>query len=238
MNGSWTVRISIADACTLARLRGKHGLEICFREDTIWLRGTEMHEDLDRRLRALPGDRYEVLPDRQLVRGGCRVPKGYLPEGSWIALSDAVCVELDPPALGAEYDSKVHLRLVRGGPTRSANLLLTAAETWTAYAERASEARLQQLAFAASETGTVLIRGVPLPPLSGARLVEDRGIAVPCGWTWTPRVDADVLRELFQLESGDLALLREDGAWEHLRADDFVRATRSAARSTLEGVGS
>ena len=235
MSRSWAIRLSRTDAATLARLKGRHGLEVCLLEDTVWLRGTEIDDDLEKRLRALPADRFEVLPDRQLVRSGCRVPKGYLPDGTWLALSDTVRVELGVPALAAECNDRVRLQLVRGGPARDANLLLTTIEAWTAYGERAPHVRLQQLAFAASDTGTVLVRGAPLPPLPGLRFVEDQGIAVPCGWTWSPAVDAEVVRGLLQLQTGDLALLHADGTWDRLRADDFVRATRSAVRATFEG---
>lgn len=235
MNRSWAARLSTTDAGALARLRGRHGIEVCLLEDAVWLRGAETDEDLEKRLRSLPADRFEVLPGRQLVRSGCRVPKGYLPDGTWHALSDTVRVELGVPAIAAECTNRVRLQLVRGGPVRDANLLLTAIEAWFAFAERAAQIRLQQLAFAASDTGTVLVRGVPLPPLPGVRFVEDQGIAVPCGWTWSPAVDADVVRGLLQLQTGDLALLHADGTWDHLRADDFVRATRSAVRATFEG---
>lgn len=237
MNEVWAVCLSRVDADTLARLRSRHGLEVCEQQDLVWLRGRGMDEDLDKRLRSLPGVRFEVLSDRQLVPNGCRVPRGYLPDGSWIALSEAVCIEIESPALGAENKGKVDVGLVRGGTSREANLLLTTVDAWSAYADTAPQVRLQHLAFAMNEARDILIRGRPLPPLPGTRLVEQNGVAVPCGWTWAPAVDAAVLRDLLRLEPDDLALLHADGTWDHLRADDFVLASRSAARLTLEGAG-
>ena len=197
MNATWAVRMAIADARTLARLRSRHGLEVCLQEDTIWLRGRDSDEELAKKLRSLPGERFAVLPDGQLVPDGCRVPKGHLPESPWASLSQTVSVEIETPALGAESRDRVAVRLVRGGETREANLLLTTLDTWTTYAETAPLVRLEPLAFAVNGVGDVLVRGVPLPPLPGVRLVEEKGIAVPCGWTWEPAVDADVLRNLF-----------------------------------------
>ncbi len=237
MSRSCAAHLPIADAATLARLRGHRGLDVCFQDDSIWLRGEESDEKLDKKLRSLPGARFDVMQDGQLIPTGCRVPKGHLPDGSWIALSDALSVEIEPPAFGAQSPGKVELRLVRGGPVGEANLLLTTLKAWAAYADRAAQIRLERLAFAVNEGGDVLVRGTPSPPLPGVRFVEDRGIAAAAGWTWRPSVDADVLRDLFQLDAHDLALLHEDGTWDLVRADDFVRATRSAARLSLEGAG-
>jgi hypothetical protein len=67
--------------------------------------------------------------------------------------------------------------------------------------------------------------------------VEDNGIAAAAGWIWSPPVDSEVLRDSLRLEPHDLALLHEDGTWDHVRGADFVRATRSAARLSQEGAG-
>ena len=230
MREGWVVQLSMADRDVLARVRDRPGLEVCRQEDVIWLRGTTTDESLDKLLRTLPGERFEVRSDRQLVPFGCRVPKGYLPEGPWEALSRVISVELEPPAFGALACGKVSLRLVRGGPVREANLLVTPLESWASYAGTAPQVRLDQLTFAASATQDALIRGTPLPPLEGERFVEEKGIATPAGWAWRPSIDPEVLREVFRLEAGDVALFHVDGAWDHVRADDFVRATRSAIR--------
>ena len=67
-----------------------------------------------------------------------------------------------------------------------------------------------------------------LPPLPGQRWVEQEGIAVPAGWTWTPAVEAALVRQVFGLAAGDVALWHADGAWERIAGDEFVRATRAA----------
>jgi hypothetical protein len=79
----------------------------------------------------------------------------------------------------------------------------------------------------------VLIRGTPLPPLPGERWVERNGIATPAGWCWDPPVDASVLCSSLEIERGDVVLL-ESSQWQIVAAADWVRATRSAVRATVE----
>ena len=72
--------------------------------------------------------------------------------------------------------------------------------------------------------------------MPGQRWVEHEGIAVPAGWTWTPAVEAGLLRQAFELAEGDVALWHEDGAWERIAADELVRATRAAVRATMKNL--
>ena len=88
---------------------------------------------------------------------------------------------------------------------------------------------------AGGEGSRVAIHGTPLPPLPGRMFCETDGVAAQAGWTWTPAVEARIVRQVLGLAKGDLALLHADGSWEHLRAGGFVAATRSAVRLTLGG---
>jgi hypothetical protein len=67
------------------------------------------------------------------------------------------------------------------------------------------------------------------------RMINHAGILTPCGFAWTPRVAPAVLRELFALGENDVAVLAEDGTHQVIRSEQFVRASRSAARATREG---
>ena len=98
----------------------------------------------------------------------------------------------------------------------------------------APQVRLDRWRFAVAADGRVAVHGQPLPPLPGRRWVEQEGIAVPAGWTWTPAVEAALLRQVFGLAEGDVALWDVDGAWERIAADEFVRATRAAVRATVK----
>ena len=90
--------------------------------------------------------------------------------------------------------------------------------------------RLAPCTFALSESGTVVVRGRPLPSIAGKRLVEQKGVAVLAGWCWEPAVDVAVVRRLLDLSQGDLALLHDDGSFDVVPASAFVRASRSAVR--------
>jgi hypothetical protein len=98
----------------------------------------------------------------------------------------------------------------------------------------APQARLAHWSFAADSTGRVVVRGAPLPPLRGTQYVEECGIAAPAGWHWAPPVEAAVARAALGLEQGDSALWFADGSWHKIAAGDWVRATRSAARFSVQ----
>jgi hypothetical protein len=88
------------------------------------------------------------------------------------------------------------------------------------------------LRFAAAEHREVLVLGNPLPALPGRHYAGKDGILVPCGFSWTPRVEAGVLRQLFDLKAGDFVVLGEDNTHQVMHSEQFVPASRSAARVT------
>jgi len=60
------------------------------------------------------------------------------------------------------------------------------------------------------------------------------GIVVAGGLEWSPDIDADVLAPLFDLSRNDMLLWIDAHRIEHIRAGQFVRATRSAIRNSAE----
>ena len=233
MSETWALRIRAADAATCARVRCTPGIEVCRQQDNVWLRGAAAGEEsgeLEQVLRTLPAARYRVAADGQLTLAGRRTPLGYLPEGPWQPLQRWLQVGIDPAAMAAEVDHKVAIQLVRCAEPRETNVALTTRTAWTRYAIAAPQVRLDRWAFAVSDNRSVVVWGAPPPPIPSTAFCETEGVAVQAGWHWSPLVDAAVLRELLQLESGDLALLCADGSRHHIRNDQFVRATRSAVR--------
>lgn len=241
----WVVVIAATDVDLAARLRPMRGVQVLATDDRVWLRaalptsnagGHFAGDDLEQRLlRLLPGFRpFLLAADGQLTRVGERVPSAQMPAGKWQPLSTWLQIEL--PRATANFPgslSQVALSLVRTTEERESTLLLTSLSAWSDYAETAPQWRLERLVFTVDSSGRVLIRGTPLPPLPGERWVDRNGISTQAGWHWKPPVDVAVLHQIFATQPGDLVLL-ETSQWQVVHAADWVRATRSAVRSTAE----
>lgn len=234
MSESRAVRMQLSEAASLGRLRLRSGIEVCVHENVIWLRVKVITDALDAAIRALPGTRFTVLPDGQLVEFGNRAPSGYLPNDPWIDLDQWMRIRAEPASLAGTVHNRITLRFVRGGLPDATNVIVTSVDIWQAYATKAPQIRLDRWAFAINGDGQAVVWGVPSPPITGRRFVERLGVAASAGWAWRPPVDHAVLSELLSLATGDLALLNVDGTWEHIRSEDFVRATRSAVRLSME----
>ncbi|MBI4615947.1 MAG: hypothetical protein HY720_20185 [Planctomycetes bacterium] len=195
-------------------------------------------------MKVLPGvRRHDALPGGRILPAGGRVPIGRLPAGGWVPLGSWLHLEAQTPALPGEPRGKIRLAIVRAGaPTRDPGhgaerdpgLVVTPFARFAGWAERASAARLRPLVFAASCDGRALVRGHPLPPIPGERCCEEDGIAVPCGFAWSPRVGAGTVRAVLGLAPRELALFAGDGSWERVPGESFARAARSAVRATGE----
>lgn len=230
MSQTWAIQLAAHDAACLGPLRQWPGVELCEQPDALWVFVPNVEEPSEEILKRLPGRRYLVLADYQLVPADALVPKGYLPTDDWVALSTWMQVQLPNAGFAAKPNAQVALRLVRGGPAAEANLLLTTLVTWQAYACSAPQVRLDRWTFAVNAAEQVVVRGTPLPPVIGTHFVEQSGVATPAGWTWEWPLDPQVIRSVFQLEPEDLALVHADGSWDEIRAENFVKATRSAVR--------
>jgi len=235
LNAHFALSLPRTEAGRLGPLRLWSALEVCEAGEAIWLRAARLDDEQWDFCRRLPGaDRYEVLGDGQLLPAGALVPRGYLPEGPWAPLAEWQPLELPAAAASLAAPPRIALRLTPVHEPRAASWLLTSLAEWCEYVEMAPQARLARWSFAADSTGRVVVRGAPLPPLRGVQYVEESGIAAPAGWHWSPPVEAAIVRDVFGLELGDSALWFANGSWQKIPAGDWVRATRSAARLTLE----
>lgn len=234
MSHTWAIRLAAEHAVQLGSLRRTPGLEVCTSDEAVWVRGRQIEDQLERILRTLPAQRFTVLDDGQLLPAGRRVPDGQLPQAAWLPLADWLQIELPPAGIPETSFRAVRLQMVRAHIPAEINVVHTDLNAWQVYGVRAPQLRLDRWAFAVSKSHQVVVRGAPIPALPGRRYVEQNGIAAEAGWTWTPAVSVDVLRQRFQLAAGDLVLLRADGSLERIPAQAFVRASRSAIRSSPE----
>jgi hypothetical protein len=240
VNHSWAICLERKDAASLAPLRLAAGVELAEGPGVLWLRGPQADESLTCNLRVLPASsRYEVLPGDVLRPIESRIPSERLPCLRWQPIAAWLQAELPVAAMPAIEPQPASLRLVRSSAERTPDVLSTRLEEWRRFGEQAAQVRLDRLSFAASAEGTVIVRGVPLPPLPGCRFVVHGGIAVPAGFTWYPEVSSDVLARRFGVMGEGLVLWYEDGAVTRLHTEQFVRATRSAIHATarrLDGI--
>jgi hypothetical protein len=247
MSGEWACQAPRASARALARLSRQRGIGICEFGDELWLRGKSLSDELDRGLKLVPGARrYALLADGQLVPQGKLVPRGRLPEGNWLLLVDWLAQNLVLPSINNFSSSSAAaavpsvqaapLRLVRSSIIRDSALLETRLAAFHDYVLTAPQWRLDRWSYVATSDGRVLVRGIPLPPLPGIQWYENEAICAPLGFAWEPAVEAALIRRVLRLAPGESALLRPDGTWEPVAAEQWVRCTRSSVRLTAEAL--
>lgn len=202
----------------------------------LWLRWGSSNDLLEQVKRIPGGQLFEVIENGQLVPYGLRVPRGVLPEGRWQPLGKWLSLTLPLARFSSNHFERAPLTLVREDQISEPQILLTDVQTWHNYAITAPQIRLDRWTFAVSDRGQVVVRGLPLPPLPGERLVERDGIATIAGWCWSPGLEAKIVAKAFGLAEGDVLLWLTSDHYEVVRACDFVKATRQAARLSLAGV--
>jgi len=235
MSCAWAITLHKTHAGSLGALRLLPGIDVAQSGDGIWVRGKTINDELDRELLKLPTQqRFEVIGQDQLRPVGSRIPTGQLPSLQWTPLAQWLSVRLPPAALAGEVRERVALQLVRSTQPREPTVFLTDLESWTKFATRAPEIRLRHLQFAVADDDRVLVKGSPLPSIPGKQFVDHDGVAVPVGFGWSPALDAAVVRRLFGVGEGGLAVWHEDGTLTLLSSEQFVPATRSAARMSMQ----
>ena len=255
----WVARLSAAESSALADLRLVAEIEAAEIDGVVWLRGPSLNDPLRLALRKIPGlCRFEILANETLRAEGARVPFGRLPDLRWQPLPQWLPVRFSTAPAATAMPSGVPLRLVRSSIERPATALLADLPAWLAFATQAPEIRLRPLRFAAARDGRVWIEGTPLPAVSGARFCEvvatppvaatppsqtvpaapppQPRLAIPCGFTCFPALSAVVLQRWLALAEGDTAFARADGAWEIIKAEQFIPASRSAVRATADAL--
>lgn len=230
----WAACLLSGRVADLAALRLFPNIEFAEIAGAYWLRGTTLDDPLEHELKKIPGlARFTLLPSDKLRPAGSRIPDRTLPPAVWRQLKQAVTATLPVAALCGENTQRIPVSLVREDKEQPALALFTGLDAWVEYASGAALARLAPLRFAAMENREVLVLGSPLPSISGRRFAGSEGILVPCGFTWTPKVETGVLRQLFELRPDDWVFLDQDNTHQVIRAEQFVAASRSAARKTL-----
>ncbi len=231
----WLASIPRAAVLNLGLLRECHNIQVCDNEGAlVWLRGPRLQDSIQQELRSLLGcEIYRQLDDGQLIPISCSIPLGYAPNGTWTSLREWLEISLPAKRFPATSESRVPIRLVRSELPQEPDLLKSSLKAWAKYASDAPQIRLAGLQFAASRDQVIII-GKPLPPINGEYFYLQHGIAVPVGFAWTPALDARVLRTALELTNDDIAIFPNNGGASRILSNQFVGASRSAVRLTME----
>jgi len=237
VNHPWAICLSRDDAASLSALRQTKDVEVAEAGDDIWIRGKPTDEKLDVALSSLPASaRFELLASNALRRVDQRVPGGRMPELRWQPLSHWLQVAVPCAGFPGSAPRPVALQLVRSSGEREPELLLTRLDDFKRFVMQAPRVRLECLQFAASADGRVLVRGKPVPPLSGRRFAIYQGVALPVGFMWKPAVSPEAVARRFGVSGEALIVWNEDGTITRLHGEHFVPVSRSAVRATAQGL--
>lgn len=230
----WALHLPRSSAKDLLGLRLVAGIEVTETADTIWLRGRQRDDALDRLLSAIPAEkRYAWLDGHRLQPNGSRLASERLPETPWQSLSAWIPVRLPVAQLPGPTVAPASLQLVRDFQPQAANAALVNLAVWTDWASTAPALRLAPLHFAASNEGLCLVVGEPLPAIPSRPLIEKEGVIVPAGFNWRPRVTSKVIRRLLGA-SDDCRIFWDEAGVRLLSSELFVPASRAAAHATTE----
>ncbi|HUF61237.1 MAG TPA: hypothetical protein VMN36_04115 [Verrucomicrobiales bacterium] len=236
---SWALRLAPDTAPSrLAPLRNVAGVLAGAADGRLWLRGIPGTTLIPLAvLSRIPVEACFVLdPEGRLTPPGARLPAARLPEISWFPLRDWLVPTLTKPVSAPNRPAPAApLQLIPDpAPFAPPNLLLASLNSWRRFCQSAPALRLAPLRFAASAQGEVLVLGAPIPAIPGLAFHLDGRIALPCGWMTELHVTSEALARRFRLPPASFALLRPDRPALILSLEDFVQASRSAARLTCE----
>lgn len=233
----WVIQFAPDQGEAVAAFRHASSARILVEGAQIWIRGEGEQIDREARRKMAADARHFQLVGSHLILEGQRVPTRELPAGNWQPLNTEVKFELPQPARGQHVAAcQAHVTLVRQpfSADIKASMVLLSFSAFADYIEMAPEVRFKRWSFLISASGECLVRGAPLPPLTGVFFVEHEKVVMPLGYTWSPRIDAPALRRSAGAGEEDLLLWRENGECQLMSLLDFSRVSRAVVRAARE----
>ena len=243
--GRWAFQTALSDVRRLGGLRSRPGVEAAQQGDFLWVSGSGLDAALFAVLAACAdGPVYMVDVQNRLIPYGHRVPVGCLPVMQWQPLARWLEPELPVTRIVSGRFSACALTLVRTADERPASVLMTSWDDFETWSADAAEVRLPGCQFAVCVEGErrlVCVRGRPLPPLRGTLYWTVGSVAVPCGFTWFPAVDADILPQVLgrsragcgeSIAAAELLIWHASGVVDVIQRGEFLPALRTHVRAT------
>ncbi|HYF50594.1 MAG TPA: hypothetical protein VEJ63_14375 [Planctomycetota bacterium] len=231
----WLVRLQQEALRHAGGLR-LQAIEICEHGGEVWLRGSAPFESVEPLIRRLPGaERFFADEEGRLVPQGKSVPTAKVPPGPWSPLKDALRLQPQIALLPGTAPERVKITLIRSEHPREANALLANLHKFARFVINAPVVRLRGLSFAVNKQRAIVRASgnTPVPPIPGVYLVDESGLAIPCGFEMSPIRDVAVVRAALGAAPDEYILFSEDGGFELISAADFAPVTRSSLRATL-----
>ncbi|MFM7057155.1 MAG: hypothetical protein ACKO2P_09575 [Planctomycetota bacterium] len=243
--GRWAFHVSLIRVQRLAGLRCRPGVEVAECGDDVWVSGSGLDAALSAVLAVCAdGPVYHVDAQNRLIPYGHQVPVGRLPVLQWQPLTRWLEPELPVTQIVRARFSACRLTLERSAMEQPAAVLVTSWSDFESWAEEAAEVRLRACQFAVcvdDQRRLVCLRGRPLPPLPGPRYWGVSNLAVPCGFTWSPAVDAETVRAVLErraaetaasVTSAELILWHASGEVDVIQRGEFLPSLRTHVRAT------
>lgn len=229
---TWAARLALSLAPALDAVRLIPGLEALLLGSWVWVRGPALPESHEALMARIPWfNRFEVRESNWLFEQGHALPGGRLPEGSWRPLPEWLVPVAPAAALPGDLRSRAVLEMQRSSQEQPPALLQIPLGVWHDYAVSAPSVRLARLVYVQDEiSGSVLVRGTPLPPLTGKRYYLHGPAAIPCGFTPSPLLQPPTLVTWLGLKEDELALFDEEGTYARISGDQWRLADRSVIR--------
>lgn len=200
--------------------------------DLIWLRGPVQNGNLQVLLNALPATAsYTMDQEGRLFPTGKQTPVARIPQIAWQSIADFVTIELPIAALPGNRPASFMPELVRSSASRPAYGVLTDLNEWKTYVSNAPLIKLQQLRFAVSLSGQVLITGQPLPAVQGSFFWHSHRLLIPLGYDFNVPIVAGILSRKLKVEDNELILINRNLQWERIPSSAFTEAKRSVVRA-------
>jgi len=217
---------------SLGALRNVPHWRAAAKGEQTWLRGPIDNGVFQRSLNSLPlVASYFLDAENRLFPKGKKTPVMQMEQFDWLPIAEFLPVTLPVSAMPGKIKEKVELKLSRSAKQQDPAALRTTLKEWINYAGAAPLIRLQQLRFAVSASGVVLVVGTPLPAIKAQVFWAHDNLLLPAGFDFDPPIPLNLLNAGLGKDKNEMIVFDINGNREHIPVSCFNAAKRSVIRS-------